>query len=203
MGQSLILQDCTSPDNPRVKDCCHLEGETPVEIRIAHQAPRPAEAYARRVLAGKEQEPHPDSESSLTSPLHQGWVDAEKPPYPRGTERVRVPQPWGNRSNEGSLASSPDFDDAERFVEPAEVSLPSPSPGRMDQPRALQMMLPSSEIIPKQDWPRVKARRLFEAPLAREEGTTMDLDLPRGSTTLAAILDAVNKVDSDEMANGV
>eukprot|EP00747_Dinoflagellata_sp_TGD_P167255 gnl/TRDRNA2_/TRDRNA2_191330_c0_seq1.p1 gnl/TRDRNA2_/TRDRNA2_191330_c0~~gnl/TRDRNA2_/TRDRNA2_191330_c0_seq1.p1 ORF type:complete len:286 (-),score=47.69 gnl/TRDRNA2_/TRDRNA2_191330_c0_seq1:123-980(-) len=45
MGGRLSVDDCASSDNPRVRECCHLEGETPIEIRIAYQHPRPAPRY--------------------------------------------------------------------------------------------------------------------------------------------------------------
>lgn len=34
------MEECTSSENQRVRECCHLEGETPIEIRIAYQQPR-------------------------------------------------------------------------------------------------------------------------------------------------------------------
>lgn len=43
MGSTVSLEKCNSKDSQCVRECCHLEGETPVEIRIAHQPPRPAQ----------------------------------------------------------------------------------------------------------------------------------------------------------------
>eukprot|EP00929_Paragymnodinium_shiwhaense_P070108 TRINITY_DN35485_c0_g1_i1.p1 TRINITY_DN35485_c0_g1~~TRINITY_DN35485_c0_g1_i1.p1 ORF type:complete len:258 (-),score=73.76 TRINITY_DN35485_c0_g1_i1:77-850(-) len=40
MGGKPFLDECASVDQERVRQCCHLEGETPVEIRIAYQRPK-------------------------------------------------------------------------------------------------------------------------------------------------------------------
>eukprot|EP00403_Amphidinium_massartii_P019103 CAMPEP_0178431792 /NCGR_PEP_ID=MMETSP0689_2-20121128/32044_1 /TAXON_ID=160604 /ORGANISM="Amphidinium massartii, Strain CS-259" /LENGTH=240 /DNA_ID=CAMNT_0020053743 /DNA_START=174 /DNA_END=893 /DNA_ORIENTATION=- len=36
MGAALTFDQCALDKDKRVKECCHVEGETPVEIRIAH-----------------------------------------------------------------------------------------------------------------------------------------------------------------------
>merc|ERR1712232_1228377 len=44
MGEQLSVDHCAlaaSPENQRVRECCYLEGETPVEICIARTKPRP------------------------------------------------------------------------------------------------------------------------------------------------------------------
>jgi len=40
MGDKLSVEECTSTENQHVRECCHLEGETPIEIRIAYQQPK-------------------------------------------------------------------------------------------------------------------------------------------------------------------
>mmetsp|Transcript_31466 Transcript_31466/g.68599 ORF Transcript_31466/g.68599 Transcript_31466/m.68599 type:complete len:304 (-) Transcript_31466:95-1006(-) len=162
MGGQLSVDECTSTDNPRVRDCCHLEGETPIEIRIAYQQPRPAAQPissegagpwdARAGLANLGHgaahfaagPPHSVARSShWQSP---GSMDAEKPPMPRGTERLRLPPPAGGGvrtqpRTPASQASTSDFD-AETFAAPpdSERSEVAATPGRMQQPVALQML---------------------------------------------------------------
>eukprot|EP00435_Cladocopium_sp_Y103_P010578 s3796_g2.t1 len=36
------FSECSSVNSQHVKDCCHLEGETPIEIRIAFSQQGPA-----------------------------------------------------------------------------------------------------------------------------------------------------------------
>mmetsp|Transcript_124355 Transcript_124355/g.277321 ORF Transcript_124355/g.277321 Transcript_124355/m.277321 type:complete len:224 (-) Transcript_124355:50-721(-) len=168
MGSIFSVDECTSTDNPRVRDCCHLEGETPIEIRIAYQQPRqsahpstfdpgPHGAQSQQALG---------SRGSFESPSDQRqWspcsLDAEKPPMPRGTERLRLPPPSGRGAGlrgqprtPASQASTSDFD-AEVFAAPpdSERSELGATPGRMQQPAALQMVqcspLPDDDYFPE------------------------------------------------------
>lgn len=42
LGPCTVDKCAPSPDGQCYKDCCHLEGDTPIEIRIAYQPPRQA-----------------------------------------------------------------------------------------------------------------------------------------------------------------
>mmetsp|Transcript_120108 Transcript_120108/g.346997 ORF Transcript_120108/g.346997 Transcript_120108/m.346997 type:complete len:235 (+) Transcript_120108:1-705(+) len=156
MGAKASMEECTSTDNPRVRDCCHLEGETPIEIRIAYQHPRPSaqpvgfDPAALRThqatafgVAGAAYRHGGSSGSNRWPPAS---ADAEKPSMPRGAERLRLPPPPGStrapsRTGEGDQGHSGDFD-AETFAAPpdSERSEVSATPGRMVQPVALQVL---------------------------------------------------------------
>lgn len=112
------VDKCTNADSQCVKDCCHLEGETPIEIRIAYQQPRPQS----QTLTGAGQLPPgfppPGAYPGMGGAVYdkpyydalaaQAWAavrargpgDAEKPALPRGAERLRLPPPpVSNRSH--------------------------------------------------------------------------------------------------------
>jgi len=168
MGSMVSLEECTSTDNPRVRDCCHLEGETPVEIRIAYQHPRssaqpagfdPSAIRAHQATASWERGPLGDHggfqrhAGGVGEPWPMPVADAEKPPMPRGAERLRLPPPAGSggRSQAGCGEAGGDFD-ADTFAAPpdSERSEVGPSPGRMLQPAALQMLeLPDDGFFPE------------------------------------------------------
>jgi len=163
MGGNLSIEECTSPDSQQVKHCCHLEGETPIEIRIAYQHPRPA---AHPVSAtAKASNTHSAGAwdraqaDGFYSGQHVPWphssMDAEKPPMPRGAERLRLPPPSGSTRAQprtpASQASTSDFD-AETFAAPpdSERSEVAATPGRMQQPVALQVLqLPDDDFFPE------------------------------------------------------
>lgn len=51
--RSCTVDKCTANDPQCVKDCCHLEGDTPIEIRIAYQPPHhPTRPHGPSHLAG-------------------------------------------------------------------------------------------------------------------------------------------------------
>jgi len=148
MGTSFSVDECTSADSQRVKDCCHLEGETPIEIRIAYQNPRPV-ARASNFEPGAGGALHATSALS-PRPLRRRHEqqparspEAEKPPMPRGTERLRLPPPAGSARSQppGAPAGAGDFD-AETFAAPpdSERSGADRTPGRMLQPAALHAL---------------------------------------------------------------
>jgi len=65
MGQqcSSEVDSCTSLENPRVRQCCHIEGEPPIEIQIAHRYPRrtpphPSLDVERPVAEGRRRRRH-------------------------------------------------------------------------------------------------------------------------------------------------
>mmetsp|Transcript_14169 Transcript_14169/g.38945 ORF Transcript_14169/g.38945 Transcript_14169/m.38945 type:complete len:276 (-) Transcript_14169:112-939(-) len=141
MGGRLSVDECTSTDNQRVRDCCHLEGETPIEIRIAYQQPRPPQRLAGFTHTGGALAPGSglgatNGVSNLGSlpasgggtrigtftggyenaPLSgRSWPtargDAEKPAMPRGAERLRLPPPGANPWSNSARQGHVDGDD--------------------------------------------------------------------------------------------
>mmetsp|Transcript_14972 Transcript_14972/g.52543 ORF Transcript_14972/g.52543 Transcript_14972/m.52543 type:complete len:235 (-) Transcript_14972:39-743(-) len=165
MGGSLsAVEECTSADNQHVKDCCHLEGETPIEIRIAYQHPRSAAhpassslgSHANTRLAGNWDRPGGTGDGFYhrNPAWPHGGMDAEKPQMPRGTERLRLPPPAARTSASkapASQASTGDFD-ADTFAAPpdSERSEVATTPGRMGQPVALQLLhFPEDDHFPE------------------------------------------------------
>mmetsp|Transcript_8126 Transcript_8126/g.24709 ORF Transcript_8126/g.24709 Transcript_8126/m.24709 type:complete len:228 (-) Transcript_8126:70-753(-) len=166
MGSSLSVDECTSADNQRVKDCCHLEGETPIEIRIAYQQPKPvprvpalepgpsaaAALHASSALSSRPPRRHQDFQQQQQQQQHTHSSDAEKPPMPRGAERLRLPPPAGSARggprSPGSQASTGDFD-AETFAAPpdSERSEADRTPGRMLQPAALHVLQQQQQAV--------------------------------------------------------
>lgn len=165
MGSKFSVDECTSADNQRVRDCCHLEGETPIEIRIAYQQPRPPVHPSNFDPGPNRQAAHPSNFDPGNRHGAPGFspgtfrnyhdqlspnTDAEKPPMPRGTERLRLPPPASSARNQprtpASQASTSDHRDfdAETFAAPpdserSEIGAGA-TPGRMQQPAALQML---------------------------------------------------------------
>mmetsp|Transcript_50688 Transcript_50688/g.133900 ORF Transcript_50688/g.133900 Transcript_50688/m.133900 type:complete len:292 (+) Transcript_50688:156-1031(+) len=197
MGGKFSVDECTSTDNPRVRDCCHLEGETPIEIRIAYQQPRPAAQPATAVAGnvgtgawdGRTNGPThlghgaahfaagPPHGAAAVRGAHwhsPGGMDAEKPPMPRGTERLRLPPPAGSGGRTqprtpASQASTSDFD-AETFAAPpdSERSEVAATPGRMTQPAALQML----QLMQDEDYFPEIVRVSRQAPSTFREAIT-------------------------------
>eukprot|EP00929_Paragymnodinium_shiwhaense_P023788 TRINITY_DN14807_c0_g2_i1.p1 TRINITY_DN14807_c0_g2~~TRINITY_DN14807_c0_g2_i1.p1 ORF type:complete len:181 (-),score=31.08 TRINITY_DN14807_c0_g2_i1:175-717(-) len=101
-GRNLGVGDC-SPNDQRVRECCHLEGETPVEIRIAHQnngLARNRDGGSLQLRAGSSPRYKTGGEmnngviSSLGKHVLEsggGVVEAEKPCMPRGADPDRMP----------------------------------------------------------------------------------------------------------------
>lgn len=74
MLQACTVDKCTPSDPQCVKDCCHLEGDTPIEIRIAYQPPKPpTQAHGPAHLAGL----HP----SMLRGFHHAGPGGRKPQY--------------------------------------------------------------------------------------------------------------------------
>mmetsp|Transcript_85181 Transcript_85181/g.214819 ORF Transcript_85181/g.214819 Transcript_85181/m.214819 type:complete len:258 (+) Transcript_85181:126-899(+) len=194
MGGNLSVEECTSPDNPRVKDCCHLEGETPVEIRIAYQHPRPAAHPASASNSGNANHmagawDRAQASDGFYNPKHAPWphgsMDAEKPPMPRGAERLRLPPPSGGaraqpRTPHSESAGGGDFD-ADTFAAPpdSERSDVAATPGRMQQPVALQVLqLPDDDYFPE----IVRIGRHQGSNTFREASSTYRGDTHRGGS---------------------
>eukprot|EP00931_Biecheleriopsis_adriatica_P055305 TRINITY_DN32660_c0_g1_i1.p1 TRINITY_DN32660_c0_g1~~TRINITY_DN32660_c0_g1_i1.p1 ORF type:complete len:199 (-),score=19.28 TRINITY_DN32660_c0_g1_i1:174-770(-) len=144
MGGQLSLEECTSPDNPRVRDCCHLEGETPIEIRIAygqHQQPRPS-AYPSSYEPGRRPPTQlgAGAAASRYTHAHALSADAHMPPMPLGADNLRLPPPPVGEGKTDAKSELGDFA-AETFAAPldSERSAVSTNPGRIDNPLALQM----------------------------------------------------------------
>eukprot|EP00928_Gymnodinium_smaydae_P087377 TRINITY_DN71649_c0_g1_i1.p2 TRINITY_DN71649_c0_g1~~TRINITY_DN71649_c0_g1_i1.p2 ORF type:complete len:289 (-),score=53.48 TRINITY_DN71649_c0_g1_i1:17-883(-) len=76
MGGKASVEECTSTDNQRVRDCCHLEGETPIEIRIAYQQPRPPQRLSGFAHAGGTLHP--------VGGAHNGFYNGAAPALQRG-----------------------------------------------------------------------------------------------------------------------
>jgi len=169
MGAKLSIDECQSQDSQRVKDCCHLEGETPIEIRIAYQQPRPAaqpvtahphaaghgHGFARSAWDNRHPQADGMQQRHAAFQSFPASMDAEKPPMPRGTERLRLPPPSGSaraqQRTPASQASTSDFD-ADTFAAPpdSERSEAAASPGRMGHPAAIQVMqLPDDNHFPE------------------------------------------------------
>lgn len=134
------VDKCTNADSQCVKDCCHLEGETPIEIRIAYQQPRHHQAAHLNAIAGQlgpsfgaasgaypamgagvYDRAYYDERIAWAAVRARGPGDAEKPALPRGAERLRLPPPpTSNRSHgkdsTGSKAS--DEFDPDTFAAP-------------------------------------------------------------------------------------
>eukprot|EP00930_Biecheleria_cincta_P005477 TRINITY_DN106400_c0_g1_i1.p1 TRINITY_DN106400_c0_g1~~TRINITY_DN106400_c0_g1_i1.p1 ORF type:complete len:204 (+),score=29.78 TRINITY_DN106400_c0_g1_i1:62-673(+) len=146
MGGNFSVEECTSPDKQHVRDCCHLEGETPIEIRIAYSQPRPS-TYASSETGGRRYPPS-SHQQQLANRLAaaQGFraapkmrakaLNAEKPRMPLGTENLRMPP-----------ARAPSADGMEGEFDAGHFSAPLDSerssvmtPGRMDNPAALSML---------------------------------------------------------------
>jgi len=155
MGSRVSIEECTSTDNPRVRDCCHLEGETPIEIRIAYQHPRPSAqpaGFDPAVLRAHQASAFGVAGASYrrggaagSGPWPPGSADAEKPPMPRGAERLRLPPPSGSARGPPRTAANEDAGgdfDADTFAAPpdSERSEVSATPGRMHEPVALQVL---------------------------------------------------------------
>mmetsp|Transcript_30329 Transcript_30329/g.67982 ORF Transcript_30329/g.67982 Transcript_30329/m.67982 type:complete len:185 (-) Transcript_30329:78-632(-) len=132
-AQRVVDCNLDNPMDGSTEDCCHLEGETPIEIRI-----RPP-AYARGGRA-------PSATGAAGSPplvmpmmrTRHGVVpvpEAEKPPMPIGVPS-RFPPPAGV----GTPRRSEDDHgfDGDAFAEPSDCF--RGSPGLMQDPAVLQML---------------------------------------------------------------
>lgn len=137
------MEECTSPDKQHVRDCCHLEGETPIEIRIAYSQPRPStsasyapnnthqQLAARLAAAQGFRAAVPQLRAKALS------QDAEKIRMPiGGAQNLRMP-PAPPTSGDGIDG---DFD-AGAFSAPLDSERSSVmTPGRIDNPAALSML---------------------------------------------------------------
>ncbi|CAJ1333901.1 unnamed protein product, partial [Effrenium voratum] len=101
------FSDCSAAD-PRVKDCCHLEGETPIEIRIAFSQQRPA-AYPPQECP---KAPRAGLPHAALAQMSQAFAHAQ----PAASERGRAPRGAGNESDLGF--------DAESFAAPDDAAPP-------------------------------------------------------------------------------
>jgi len=157
MGSRFSVDECTSADNPRVRDCCHLEGETPIEIRIAYQPPRPPPRHTHLDTGpvGMDASSARSAYDNLQD-HRPGWPpyapDRERSSLPRGTERLRLPPHAGSVSarsqprTPASQTGGSDFD-ADVFAAPPDSERGScmATPGRMQQPMALQVLQMASD----------------------------------------------------------
>ena len=111
-------------DEQRYKDCCHLEGETPIEIRIAgRQAPRPEGPTSQRSNPGRK------AGGNVFVP------EAEKPPMPRGVSSSRLPPPV--MSDPPHKSMDPDGFHGDDFVVPPDSVIGHPG---LQNPAALRVL---------------------------------------------------------------
>mmetsp|Transcript_16479 Transcript_16479/g.32209 ORF Transcript_16479/g.32209 Transcript_16479/m.32209 type:complete len:163 (-) Transcript_16479:178-666(-) len=121
MGVSSSVNENAEVPDQRLKYCCHMEGETPVEIRIAYQQPvgRPP---SPRHHTYRDQPPatpqHPGLQ--MAPQALQPSLNAEKPLMPRGAERLRLPPVGGVRAQPPVSMSDASTDglDADSFTAP-------------------------------------------------------------------------------------
>jgi len=154
MGAGLSVEECTSAENPHVRDCCHLEGETPVEIRIAYQRnvppaqslEPPAGAIRAHTATGGRDLAAELLPRRRDGPPGPAARDAERPPMPRGADRLRLPPPasgaWATPRQGGPEAGGGDFD-AGTFAVPPDCDSErsgATTPGRMAPAVALHML---------------------------------------------------------------
>lgn len=98
MGLPFSANENAEVEDQRLQYCCHMEGETPIEIRIAHQQPvgrPPSPRHRSHTVQHSAKLQHPILPVLQMSMAPQHVPDAEKPPMPRGTERLRLPPVGG------------------------------------------------------------------------------------------------------------
>ncbi|CAE8589916.1 unnamed protein product [Polarella glacialis] len=152
MGLQQSIDECTSPDQQHVRDCCHLEGETPIEIRIAYSHPRPSSYPANREpTGGGRRYPPPYGQPPLVAgglhaPRGRLPPTASRPEVHLGKSSPRPSVPAGDREASDAAAAgqvdSPEFD-ADAFAAPPDserTQVSVATPGRMENPAALQML---------------------------------------------------------------
>eukprot|EP00439_Symbiodinium_sp_Y106_P048051 s3856_g6.t1 len=100
MGSVLSREPC-SMEPQKVRDCCHLEGETPIEIRIAFSQQRPASYPASHEGAPQMKLP-PFAPPAVAS---RGARPAREPKRPRGLS-------LGENGFDSECFAAPDDDSA-------------------------------------------------------------------------------------------